>query len=168
MKKGIKKIASGALMPHEIIRQLNLQRIAEFELVAELQWNSYVDRLRQSGLFASALAVCDVSGSMTGVPMEAAIALSLLTAELSQPPFKNYICTFSSSPQLHVIDQPTLKEKAAFVRQMDWGVSTNLRVSVIFLSFNNGLFWISNDSRGFFLRFIKVFKDPCVLESYFW
>ena len=38
--------------------------------VVELQWKAYVDKLRESGTLSSTLSVCDVSGSMTGQPME--------------------------------------------------------------------------------------------------
>lgn len=36
----------------------------------ELQWKSYVSNLKASGSLSSALAVCDVSGSMAGEPMQ--------------------------------------------------------------------------------------------------
>lgn len=36
----------------------------------ELQWKSYVTNLKKSGTLSSALSVCDVSGSMSGQPME--------------------------------------------------------------------------------------------------
>ena len=36
----------------------------------ELQWKSYVSNLKESGTLSNALAVCDVSGSMSGQPME--------------------------------------------------------------------------------------------------
>ena len=36
----------------------------------ELQWQSYVDKLKEAGSLSNALAICDVSGSMTGLPME--------------------------------------------------------------------------------------------------
>ena len=36
----------------------------------QLQWESYVKKLKESGTLSNALAVCDVSGSMTGQPME--------------------------------------------------------------------------------------------------
>ena len=178
VKAGVKKIASGALLPHEIIEQLissyDFQIISTFqsdsesenddeqvdkdtdqqtdqfeqletdeqpdekidqqtnqlEQVAELQWASYVDNLKKSGLIDSALSICDVSGSMDGEPMNVAIALSLLTAALSKPPFDNFICSFSESPSLHLVNQPTLKEKVSFVRNMDWGMNTNMQVKL--------------------------------------
>ena len=89
VKRGEKKIASGALLPHEIVNEFveNKRVDQEVEEVAELQWQSYVDNLKKVGTFESALAGCDVSGSMEGDPMDAAIALSLLIAALSKPPF---------------------------------------------------------------------------------
>jgi len=69
VKSGIKKIASGALLPHEIIKQF-MKPISslpeELMTVGELQWKSYVENLKKSGLFESCLSVCDVSGSMSG------------------------------------------------------------------------------------------------------
>lgn len=130
VKSGEKKIASGALMPHEIVAQvMNSDDPKELATVGELQWASYVDKLKRSGLFESALAICDVSGSMSGIPMTVAIALSLLTAALSKPPFNSVICTFSHSPSLQKIDQATLQEKVSFVQSMEWGMNTNLQVN---------------------------------------
>jgi len=89
VKKGEKKIASGALLPHEIVNEFmkGVQVEKELEDVSEMQWKSYVDNLKKVGLLDSALGVCDVSGSMIGDPMNVAIALSLLIAALSKPPF---------------------------------------------------------------------------------
>lgn len=36
----------------------------------QLQWESYVRNLKQSGTLSNALAVADVSGSMSGLPMQ--------------------------------------------------------------------------------------------------
>lgn len=89
VEEGKKKIASGALLPHQIVEQFLYGQAdsQESEKVAELQWQSYVDNLKKSGVLQSAISVCDVSGSMSGDPMIVAIALSLLTAAVSKPPF---------------------------------------------------------------------------------
>lgn len=139
VETGKKKIASGALLPHEIVRQFmsfhgyyRLQKkeaaSPESEQVAELQWDSYVNNLKKAGLLQSCLPVCDVSGSMHGEPMEVAIALSLLTAAVSKPPFDGLICSFHESPSLHQVNQATLKEKVQFTQKMEWGGSTNMQV----------------------------------------
>lgn len=133
VKTGNKKIASGALLPHQIVAKFmeHSQEEPELEQVSELQWKSYVDSLKKSGTLESALSVCDVSGSMAGEPMQVAIALSILTSEVSAPPFNGLICTFSNEPKLQVVNHKTLREKVSFTRQMDWTQNTNLQVSYI-------------------------------------
>ncbi len=42
---------------------------------------------------------------------QVAIALSLLTAEVTKPPFNKIICTFSSLPELHLVQGNTLMEQ---------------------------------------------------------
>ena len=44
----------------------------------ELQWTSYVNNLKASGCLSNALAVCDVSGSMSGQPMEVSPVLLIM------------------------------------------------------------------------------------------
>ena len=39
------------------------------------------------------------------------MALSLLVAEASAPPFNNIVCTFGATPKLHQIAGATLVEK---------------------------------------------------------
>ena len=128
VKEGTKKMASGALLPHEIVRDVQKNKKSKDLLnVCQLQWESYVAKLKESGLFESALSVCDVSGSTHGEPMEVAIALSLLTAQLSKPPFNDVVCTFSSQPELHKIPNGTLLEQVNSLSDANFGMSTDLQ-----------------------------------------
>lgn len=43
--------------------------------------------------------------------LQVAIALGLLTAEVTAPPFNNLVCTFSSNPELHQIKGDSLVQK---------------------------------------------------------
>jgi len=43
--------------------------------------------------------------------VQVAIALSMLVAEVTAPPFNETVCTFSAQPQLHTIKGETLVEK---------------------------------------------------------
>ncbi|THG08424.1 hypothetical protein TEA_015082 [Camellia sinensis var. sinensis] len=61
------KIAVGALLPHKIIAALSDGDGGE---VAELQWKRMVDDLMKKGKLSNCITVCDVSGSMKGIPME--------------------------------------------------------------------------------------------------
>ena len=54
-----------------------------------------------------AVAVCDVSGSMYGEPMEVAVALSLLLCDVADEPWRNKICTFSRAPKFVTVPSAT-------------------------------------------------------------
>lgn len=58
--------------------------------------------------------------------MQVAVALSLLVAEVTAPPFNKTVCTFSSRPQLHAIKGDSLVSKVADMVQMDWHQNTDL------------------------------------------
>uniref|UniRef100_A0A803MU98 Uncharacterized protein n=1 Tax=Chenopodium quinoa TaxID=63459 RepID=A0A803MU98_CHEQI len=125
VKSGKATIAAGALLPHEIIASLkNDENGGE---VAELQWKRMVDDLAKKGKMNNCIAISDVSGSMMGEPMEVSVALGLLISELSEEPWKGKLITFNTNPRFHTIQGKRLKEKTNFIRQMDWGGSTDLQ-----------------------------------------
>ncbi|VFQ80139.1 unnamed protein product [Cuscuta campestris] len=126
VEKGEAKIAAGALLPHEIIQALDDGDDDEGE-VAELQWKRMVDDLRQRGKLRNCMAICDVSGSMRGTPMEVLVALGLLVSELSEDPWKGKLITFSNNPKLQMIKGDSLREKTSFVTRMEWGMNTDFQ-----------------------------------------
>jgi len=128
VESGKKTIKSSALNPHEMVEQvLGKNELEEAELkTVELQWNAYVKKLLESGTLSNCMAVCDVSGSMSGKPMCVAISLSLLVADLAEEPFKGLICTFSSSPELFKVPDGSLDAKVNAVAGMNWEMSTNV------------------------------------------
>ena len=74
----------------------------------------------------NAIAVVDVSGSMYGTPMDAAIALGAYVAEKSHGPFANHFITFSSRPQLVEFEGLDIVDKFVRARGSDWGYNTNI------------------------------------------
>jgi hypothetical protein len=124
VKSGKAKIAAGALLPHEIIRFLN---DGDGDEVAELQWERMVGDLAKKGKLTNCIAVCDVSGSMEGTPMEVCVALGLLVSELSEEPWKGKVITFSENPELHLIEGDSLQAKTEFISTMDWGANTDFQ-----------------------------------------
>ncbi|KAL6606973.1 hypothetical protein ACP70R_042626 [Stipagrostis hirtigluma subsp. patula] len=124
VEAGKAKIAAGALLPHEITAAAYL---GEKDDVSELQWRRMVEDLRKKGSLSNCIAVCDVSGSMSGTPMEVCVALGLLISELSEQPWAGRVITFSSRPEIHLIRGNTLQEKLSFVRRMDWCMNTNFQ-----------------------------------------
>ncbi|GJS23652.1 hypothetical protein Tco_0452284 [Tanacetum coccineum] len=125
VKLGDAKISAGALLPHEIIS--SLQSGSGGGMVAELQWKRMVNDLLKEGKLTNCIAVCDVSASMKGTPMEVCVALGLLVSELSAEPWKGQVITFSESPELHLIKGGDLKSKTEFIKKMDWGCNTNFQ-----------------------------------------
>ncbi|KAJ1391485.1 von Willebrand factor A-like domain superfamily [Sesbania bispinosa] len=125
VRSGKATIAAGALLPHQIIGSLGDGDGGE---VAELQWKRMVDDLLKKGKMKNCLAVCDVSGSMSGIPMDVSVALGLLVSELSEEPWKGKVITFSERPQLHLIEGDDLQSKTEFVRNMNWGMNTDFQM----------------------------------------
>ncbi|CAJ1931881.1 unnamed protein product [Sphenostylis stenocarpa] len=124
VKSGKSTIAAGALLPHEIIDSLNDSDGGE---VAELQWKRVVDDMMKKGKMKNSLAICDVSGSMWGLPMKVCVALGLLVSELSLEPWKGKVMTFAADPHLHLIEGDDLKSKTEFVENMQWGGNTDFQ-----------------------------------------
>eukprot|EP01038_Epipyxis_sp_PR26KG_P016977 gene16977-23320_t len=124
----VKQLPSGGLKPNELLKRLDSLKSPDetTTTVAELQWKSYVNNMKSQGQFSSCLAVCDVSGSMEGTPMFAAISMSLLISELSSPPFQNVVCTFSNTPSIEVVRGNTLMERYNSLIKHHWSTSTNL------------------------------------------
>ncbi|PON91821.1 hypothetical protein TorRG33x02_124190 [Trema orientale] len=128
VKEGKSKIAAGALLPHDIIRSLEKEEYcSNGDQVAELQWKRMVEDLSKRGKLNNCLAICDVSGSMIGTPMDVSVALGLLVSELSEEPWKGKLITFSQNPELHIIRGNDLQSKTEFVRNMEWGMNTDFQ-----------------------------------------
>ncbi|KAL5784679.1 hypothetical protein ACOSQ2_007071 [Xanthoceras sorbifolium] len=124
VKSGKAKIAAGALLPHEIVKSAKQDSLGE---VAELQWKRMVEDVSKKGKLTNCMAVCDVSGSMSGTPMEVCVALGILVSELSEEPWKGKLITFSENPELHLVEGDSLKDKSAFVEAMNWGMNTDFQ-----------------------------------------
>ncbi|RYP89927.1 hypothetical protein DL770_003948 [Monosporascus sp. CRB-9-2] len=103
------------------------------EKVADGQWKTLVQRVKDSGSLESSIAVCDVSGSMTlpvfrdgTCPMDSAIGLSLLLAEVTSPPFGGAFITFSAKPEVQTVDLSLpLHEKYKKLKESNWCMNTD-------------------------------------------
>ncbi|PON27182.1 hypothetical protein TGAM01_v204131 [Trichoderma gamsii] len=151
--EGKARISGAVLMPSTLIKAVSslaaydgrdLEGLTADELVDRTvkeikakavngQWKALVQRIKDSGSLSSCIAVCDVSGSMGSptfsdktTPMDSAVGLSLLVAEVTEPPFGGNFISFHSHPQMISIDTTkTLPEKVAHIKQSDWGFNTD-------------------------------------------
>ena len=61
------------------------------------RWDKYWNSLKDyyNGKEEPGIAIVDVSGSMSGIPMEAAVSMGAYIAERGKGPFQNHFITFS-------------------------------------------------------------------------
>merc|ERR1712225_37471 len=77
------------------------------------------------------VSLVDVSGSMSGVPMEVSIALGLLVSDLADEPFKHRVLTFESQPRWHKIPSTSSPvEQIRNLQRAPWGGSTNFAAAI--------------------------------------
>lgn len=74
----------------------------------------------------NAIVVADVSGSMTGRPMDISTSLALYFAERNKGYFANKFLTFSAQPRLVEILGDTLTQKLRNIETAEWGMNTNI------------------------------------------
>jgi hypothetical protein len=73
------------------------------------------------------VCVVDVSGSMIGTPMEAAVSLGAYIAERGAGPFKNHFITFSQNPELVEFVGTDIYDKFIRAKGANWGMNTDLK-----------------------------------------
>ena len=94
--------------------------------VAVLQ--KYWDNLKDyyNGREENGIAVVDVSGSMYGTPLAAAVGMGAYIAERGHGPFANHFITFSRDPELVSFTGANICEKMLFCENSHWGMNTDI------------------------------------------
>jgi hypothetical protein len=120
------KVNASVLNPVDIAHQIfNNWNPSDVERAA---WDKYWANLKDyyNGREENGLAIVDVSGSMSGVPIEAAVSMGAYIAERGHGPFANHFITFSGNPQLVRFDGVDLCDKFKRAIRADWGMNTNI------------------------------------------
>lgn len=132
------EINADAIYPHEIVRKYlnntvgfgSNKRVSldkkERDML-QAQWNELPDYMPKG---QKAIPVCDVSGSMSGLPMEVSISLGLYISERNEGPFKDQVITFSHDPKFFEINADRLKDRVTQLEKMDWAGNTDLERTV--------------------------------------
>lgn len=90
-------------------------------ILLNAQW---LDNSTQTNALGKMIAMVDVSGSMNGDPLNAAIALGIRVAEKSM--LGKRVMTFSASPTwVNLSDQNNFIEMVDKLRNANWGMNTN-------------------------------------------
>ena len=125
LKKGETKIKSKGIQPHELAHYY--YEGGALDDTVEEQWKAIVAETRAAGSFQSAVAVVDVSGSMSGTPMKVAISMGLLVSTLTEGPYHGRVLTFDSNPAWFQVQGTTLRDQVTSLKDAPWGGSTNLQ-----------------------------------------
>jgi Mg-chelatase subunit ChlD len=105
---------------------LTLHEESDEAAILNAQW---VDNSKQTGALGKMIAMVDVSGSMSGDPMNAAIALGIRVAEKSL--LGKRVMTFSASPAWVNLDgKETFVEMVKTISEAGWGFNTNFAAAL--------------------------------------
>jgi hypothetical protein len=74
----------------------------------------------------SFLPICDVSGSMSGIPMEVSISLGIYLSQRNKSAFKDGFITFSKNPQLQILSGD-LSHRIRQLATSHWEMNTNIK-----------------------------------------
>ena len=123
--EGAKRIKGSSNEPHTLTKPF-MGRGGEDDPMLEAQWIDMRKTLQENGNFTPGLCMVDVSGSMTGLPMDVSVALGILLSQLLPAPWSNRFLTFDSNPVWHDISGcTTLREAVRSTMAAPWGGSTN-------------------------------------------
>jgi hypothetical protein len=110
----------------ELISRHHQSEICSEAQILNAQW---VNNSLQTGQLGKMIAMVDVSGSMSGDPMNAAIALGLRIAEKSL--LGKRVLTFSASPSwVNLDDCDNFVSMVEKVQRADWGMNTNFAAAL--------------------------------------
>jgi hypothetical protein len=146
------KLKGKQLFPHEIVNKFmgGRNQLSTLEKdIFSCQWNDIrknvveamekvKQEMQQAEETSSAATVdlgkmvslVDVSGSMSGIPMQVAIALGVLVSEIASPAYANRCLTFSATPNWVELDSSMpIGEKVQKMMNAPWGMNTNFEAA---------------------------------------
>ncbi len=147
----VKKLKGRQLFPHEIVnKMMHGYGLSGAELdVFQCQWDDIVESVKAAmeamkendnldedtkeeekeggGIdLGKVVSLVDVSGSMSGTPMDVAIALGILVSEVASPEFADRCITFHANPSwVNFHSGMSLFEKVEHLKSAPWGMNTD-------------------------------------------
>lgn len=131
VSKGEAKINSSTLFPYDILERYNWygwykpNSIKE-DPVLEAQWKALPDYVGEE---ANAMVIADTSGSMTGRPINSAVALAIYFAERNKGAYHNLWMSFSMDSRVQKLKGDTLAQKLSSIDTDHWAGNTNLELA---------------------------------------
>ena len=130
LKKGEITINASTLYPYDIVSKYSNEYGCYIKPdnmdILEAQWESLPNYITGDNKF---LVMADVSGSMSGRPMDTAIGLAMYFAERNKGAFANKFMTFSAKPELVNIKGNNIFEKIKYIASANWDGNTDLEAA---------------------------------------
>jgi hypothetical protein len=123
VQAGKQKINAGVLFPHQLYQAICKGENAD---AVEAQWDALPNYMADST--ERIIPVCDVSGSMEGLPMDVSVSLGIYISERNEGIFKNAFLTFSEHPEMNYLSG-SLSQRMRQLQRANWGYSTNLQAT---------------------------------------
>ena len=118
---GKNKINASVIFPHDILGKFTTYTDMKLNKAKITQWNNLPNYLTGVN---SIIPLCDVSGSMNGLPLSISVSLGLYISERNKGPFENAFITFSQTPQLQYLSG-NINERIKQLIKTDWDCNTN-------------------------------------------
>lgn len=180
LNNGEEKVNASTLYPYDLVKNY-MGWSSNSNLLAEQQWKALPNYISGEN---NIIVMADVSGSMSGRPMETSIGLAIYFAERNKGDYQNCYMTFTDRPHFIKINpNDTLREKVAQVRRTDIGYNTNLEAAFNYILSNATYNNVSNEDmpkalvvisdmeidrymRGRGLGFIDTMKEKFMAHGY--
>jgi hypothetical protein len=116
------KVNAKTLYPYQVVSKILGGRNAISVAEAEMYWKN----LANFSVDPNAIVVADVSGSMTGMPMDVCISLALYFSERAKGPYYNKFITFSKKPTLQEVKGDNIVDRVNSLHNAAWDMNTDL------------------------------------------
>lgn len=128
LNNGKAKINASTMFPYELVKNY-MGYHPNTNALADQQWRALPNYVEGEN---NIMVMADVSGSMSGRPMETSVGLAIYFAERNKGAFKNLYMTFTSKPSfIEVNPNDTLAKKVRDCMSKGVGFSTNLEAAFL-------------------------------------
>jgi hypothetical protein len=128
VQSGTKKINSSTLFPYEVVRDVEKgAHDTTSKAALDALWQALPDYLKDNP--HNGLVMPDVSGSMSGLPMQVSISLAIYFAQRNKGFFKDHFIEFSTNASLVRVRSSNIVDAWQELSRANWSMSTNLQAA---------------------------------------
>lgn len=130
LNKGETKVNASTLYPYDLTKNY-MGYHTDSNILAEQQWKALPNYISGDN---NIIVMADVSGSMSGRPMETSVGLAIYFAEHNKGAYEGLYMTFTDHPHFVKLEKgASLRTKCAQVMRTDVGYGTNLEAAFAYL-----------------------------------